>query len=169
MPLELAAWPILANVFGFYLVGAGLLGKADIPTALKSGMIVGIVVVIQAFIAYALLGDFVTATVLGIAGMTWMVIGIAGFHKVDMASVAQLVLYVGIILLILGIYVMNLGGWVLGPTLVLGLAVFLLGVACWGAGPAVLGKIRAAAGGSIVLTVCAIDFILAFVLLLNLV
>jgi len=168
MPLEIAAWPLLAFVFGFLPVGAGLLDKADVPTALKVGMIVGIVTTIQAFIAWALLGDYITATVLGIAGMTFLTGGIAGFYKVDMPTVGQLLLFTGTILLVLGIYVMNVAAWAMGSVFVLGLAVLLFGVACWAGGSAVLEKIGATVGGGTVLTVCVINFILAFVLLFNL-
>lgn len=170
MPLEIAAWPLLAVIFGLLPVGAGLLGKADVPTALKGGaLIAGIVVTLQALIAWALVGDYITATVLGIAGMTLVAFGIAGFSKADMPTLGQLGLYLGLVLVILGIYVMDLAAWALDPLLVLGLAVLLFGIAVWGAGLAVLGKIGAAVGGGTVLAVCVINFILSFVLLFNLV
>lgn len=168
MSLEVAAWPVLAYVFGFLLVAAALLGKGDLSTALKSGMIVGIVTTIQAMIVWSAGGGYVTATVLGIAGMAFILCGIAGFYKVDTPTVGIILLFTGILLLILGAHVMILAGLVFNPLFVNGLAVLLFGFACFGSASQITDKIGANAGGVIVLLICIINTILAFLKLFNL-
>lgn len=165
---EFLVWPMLTFVFGFVPIGLALIGKADVPAALRTGIIPGIVGAIMAFFFWTT-GGFtldVVSLILGAAAMVFLAVGFAGFvFKAEaLPTVAHLVNYTGIILVILGLYVMYLfmTPQVIGG-LVAGLQVLLFGIAALAAGYSVLGKIK---GGWYILGIVAINFILSFYLLM---
>lgn len=158
MALEIYSWAVLAYAFGFFPIAYALLGKGDAGTAFKAGLLPGIVTILNAFILYTI-GDYLGATILGIAGMTFVVVGIAGFYTVQAKTFSLVVLFNGVFLLIYGLYIigMNMANIALVS---LGLVVFLYGIACFGGGLPAFG-ISAKAGGGIIALCTAINFILA--------
>lgn len=159
MALEIYSWAVLAYAFGFFPIAYALLGKGDAGTAFKIGLLPGIATIVNAFILYYL-GDYLGATILGIAGMNFIMVGIAGFYTVDAKTISLVVLFTGIFLIIYGLYIM--GSLAAGniALISLGLVVFLYGVACFGGGLPAFGM--SAKGGGWLITVCSvINFILA--------
>lgn len=166
---EFLAWPLLTFVFGFLPIGLALNGKADVPAALRTGIIPGIIGAIMAFYFWTI-GGFtfdVVSLILGAAAMAFLAVGFAGFvFKAEaLPTIAHVVNYTGVILVILGLYVMYL---FMTPTviggLVAGLEVLLFGIACLASGYSVLGKIK---GSWYILGIVAINFILSFYLLVG--
>jgi hypothetical protein len=163
--LAVLAWPILTFVLGFFPASLALMGKADVPMALRAGIIPGIFGAIMAFWFWSVATpNYIVATILGTAASAFLLVGISGFlFKAEcLPCVAWVVNFVGIILLILGLYVMYLFMALLAG-LVAGLAVFIFGIACLVTGYSVLGKFK---GGSTLLGLVVINFILAFYLLI---
>jgi len=167
---EFLTWPMMVFVFGFLPIGLALIGKADVPAALRTGIIPGIIGAILAFYffeagGFAFGAFHVVAFILGVAAMAFLAVGFAGFvFKAEaLPTIAHVVNYTGVILVILGLYVMYLymTPQVLGG-LVAGLQVLLFGIAALAAGYSVLGKIK---GGWYILGIVAINFILSFYLL----
>lgn len=107
----------------------------------------------------------VVALILGLASAAFVAVGITGFYfKPEAAPItAHVVNFVGILLVILGIFV---GYWYtmlpFNETLIAALMVVLFGVACLVSGYSVLGKMK---GGTILLAIVAIQAILALVIL----
>ncbi len=158
MGLEVYSWAVLAYAFGFFPIAYALLGKGDAGTAFKAGLLPGIVTVLNAFILYTM-GDYLGATILGIAGMTFVVVGIAGFYTVQAKTFSAVVLFNGIFLVIYGLYIMGMN--MANMALVsLGLVVFLYGLACFGGGLPAFGM-SAKAGGGLIALCSVINFILA--------
>jgi len=162
--LAVLTWPIMVFVFGFLPAGLALIGKADVPAALRAGIIPGIIGLIMAF-WFWMAPDYVVSFILGAAAMAFLAVGFSGFvFKAEaLPTVAHIVNYTGIILVILGLYVMYLFQALI-PGLVAGLAVLLFGIACLATGYSVLGKLK---GGWYILGIVAINFILAFYLLMG--
>lgn len=159
MALEIYSWAVLAYAFGFFPIAYALLGKGDAGTAFKAGILPGIVTILNAFLLYYT-GDYLGATILGIAGMTFTVVGIAGFYTVQAKTLSLVVLFNGVFLVIYGLYIM--GSLAAGniALISLGLAVFLYGIACFGGGLPAFGM-GAKAGGGLIAICTAINFILA--------
>ncbi|MBM5805891.1 MAG: hypothetical protein FJZ49_07525 [Candidatus Verstraetearchaeota archaeon] len=163
--LAVLAWPLMVFVFGFLPVALALMGKADVPAALKAGIIPGIIGTIMAFYFFtAAAPNYVVALILGMAGMAFLAVGFSGFvfKPEGLPTVANLVNFVGVILVILGVYVIYLF-MALTEGMVAGLAVLLFGVAALASGYSVLGKFK---GGTTILAVVVINFILALYLLM---
>jgi hypothetical protein len=165
MVLEIFSWAILAYAFGFFPIAYALMGKGDAGTAFKTGLIPGIVTLIIAFIMYRdgfALGNstyILGATILGIAGMTFTLVGIAGFYTVQAKTLSIGLVFTGLFLVIYGLWMMYTFMEVFS-FLTLGLAVFLYGIACWGGGLPAFGM-GAKAGGGLIALCTAINFILA--------
>ncbi len=158
MALEIYSWAIIAYAFGFFPIAYALLGKGDAGTAFKVGILPGIVTILTAFILYYN-GDYLGATILGIAGMTFTAVGIAGFYTVQAKTLSLVVVFSGVFLIIYGLYIM--GTFSANMALLsLGLAVFLYGIACFGGGLPAFGM-SAKAGGGLIVLCSAINFILA--------
>ncbi|MGQ9718318.1 MAG: hypothetical protein ACUVWK_00450 [Nitrososphaerales archaeon] len=159
MALEIYSWAVLAYAFGFLPIAYALMGKGDAGTAFKTGLIPGIVTILNGFILYTM-GDYLGATILGIAGMTFTVLGIAGFWTVERKTLSLVVLFNGVFLVIYGLYIM--GSVAAGniALISLGLAVFLYGIASFGGGLPGFGM-NAKAGGGLIALCSAINFILA--------
>jgi hypothetical protein len=162
--LAVLTWPMMVFVFGFLPIGLALIGKADVPAALRTGIIPGIIGAIMAF-WFWMAPDYVVSLILGAAAMVFLAVGFAGFvFKAEaLPTIAHLVNYTGVILVILGLYVMYLFQALI-PGLVAGLQVLLFGIAALAAGYSVLGKLK---GGWYILGVVAINFILSFYLLVG--
>ena len=172
--LAILAWPVMMFVFGFFPVAMALMGKADVPTALKAGIIPGIFSTIMAFYFWTvaetltaapafMLAYHCVALILGMGASAFLAVGFVGFlFKAEaMPITANIVNFVGIILIILGLYVVYYFMALL-PAVVAGLAVFLFVVACLAAGYSVLGKFK---GGTTILGIVVINFLLALYLL----
>ncbi len=161
MALDIYSWAVIAYAFGFFPIAYALMGKGDASTAFKAGLLPGIVTVLNAFLLYAFTTppDYLGATILGIAGMTFTVVGIAGFHTVDAKTISFVVLFNGVFLVIYGLIAMALNVANIG-VLSVGLVVFLYGVACFGGGLPGFGM-SAKAGGGLVAFCAAINFIIA--------
>lgn len=107
----------------------------------------------------------VVAIILGLASAAFVAVGITGFYfKPEAAPItANVVNFVGILLVILGIFV---GYWhyqlPFDEVYIAAAMVFLFGVACLVAGYSVLGKIK---GGTPLLAIVVLNGILAFVIL----
>ncbi len=158
MALEIYSWAVLAYAFGFFPIAYALLGKGDAGTAFKAGLLPGIVTIINAFILYTI-GQYLGATILGIAGMTFVVVGIAGFYAVQAKTFSVVVLFNGVFLVIYGLYIIGMNAANIA-LVSLGLAVFLYGLASFGGGLPAFGMSAKAGGGLI--TICSIiNFILA--------
>jgi hypothetical protein len=169
--LALLAWPLLTFVFGFFPISLALMGKADVPMALRAGVVPGIFGSIMAFVFWTEFSNpvfLIVGTILGAAATAFLIVGISGFiFKAECLScVAWVVNFTGIILLILGAYVMYaFSGYLVYLTegMVAGLAVFLFGIAALAAGLSVLGKMK---GAWVIMAVVVINFIICFYLLL---
>jgi hypothetical protein len=159
MALEVYSWAVLAYAFGFFPIAYALLGKGDAGTAFKAGLLPGIVTILNAFILYSLT-DYLGATILGIAGMTFTVVGIAGFYTLQAKTLSSVVLFNGIFLVIYGLYIMGVVAAGNLALISLGLVVFLYGIACFGGGLPAFGM-SAKAGGGLIAICSAINFILA--------
>ncbi len=163
MALEIYSWAVLAYAFGFFPIAYALLGKGDASTAFKAGLLPGIVTILNAFLIYSI-GDYLGATILGIAGMTFTMVGIGGFYTVNAKTLSLVVLFNGVFLVIYGLYIMGVVAIVAGvmntALVSLGLVVFLYGVACFGGGLPGFGM-SAKAGGWLIALCAAINFILA--------
>jgi len=163
--LAVLTWPLMMFVFGFFPIALALMGKADVPAALKAGIIPGIFGTIMAFFFFtAAAPNYVVAFILGMASAAFLAVGFAGFvfKPEGLPTVANIVNFVGIILVILGLYVIYLF-MALTEGMVAGLAVLLFGIACLAAGYSVLGKFK---GGTTILGIVVINFILALYLLM---
>ncbi|MCP8317014.1 MAG: hypothetical protein H3Z52_08610 [archaeon] len=158
MVIEIYSWAVLAYAFGFFPIAYALLGKGDAGTAFKAGLIPGIVTILNAFLLYRI-PDYLGATILGIAGMTFTMVGIAGFYTVQAKTLSLVVLFNGVFLVIYGLWIMYVSMNVLAVATV-GLVVFLYGVACFGGGLPSFG-LNAKAGGWLIALCTAINFILA--------
>ncbi|NWG09943.1 MAG: hypothetical protein HXX80_06555 [Nitrososphaerales archaeon] len=167
MVLEIFSWAIIAYAFGFLPIAYALMGKGDAGTAFKTGLIPGLVTLIIAFIMYrdglalgAAGATYVLgATILGIAGMTFTLVGIAGFYTVQAKTLSIVLVFAGLFLVIYGLWYMYQFMSVFS-FLTLFLAVFLYGIACLGGGLPAFGM-GAKAGGSLIALCSAINFILA--------
>jgi hypothetical protein len=106
------------------------------------------------------LTDYLGATILGIAGMTFTVVGIAGFYTLQAKTLSSVVLFNGIFLVIYGLYIMGVVAAGNLALISLGLVVFLYGIACFGGGLPAFGM-SAKAGGGLIAICSAINFILA--------
>jgi len=159
MALEIYSWAVLAYAFGFFPIAYALLGKGDASTAFKAGLLPGIVTILNAFLLYGA-GDYLGATILGIAGMTFTVVGIAGFYTLDGKTLSLVVLFNGVFLVIYGLYIMGSVAAGNMALISLGLVVALYGVACFGGGLPGFGM-SAKAGGGLIALCTAINFILA--------
>jgi hypothetical protein len=158
MGLEVYSWAVIAYAFGFFPIAYALLGKGDAGTAFKAGILPGIVTILNALILYNT-GNYLGATILGIAGMNFTLVGIAGFWTVQAKTLSLVILFVGIFLLIYGLYIM--GTFFANMALLsLGLAVFLYGIACLGGSLPAFGM-GAKAGGGLIVLCSVINFILA--------
>jgi len=179
--LAILAWPVLIFVWAFFPTAVALMGKADVPTALRAGLVPGILGSVMAFYfwiqAATLSGAFMqiyytTATVLGVASAGFLLVGFTGFmFKGEcMGCTAWVVNFVGISLLILGAYLMYYFQVTVGsgpyqtPGLIAGLGVLFFGIQCLVTGFSVLGKIKGAWG---VMAIVAINFIIAMWLLIG--
>ncbi|MHC1592789.1 MAG: hypothetical protein ACXQT1_01765, partial [Methermicoccaceae archaeon] len=79
MATSIAALPILAFAVGFFGVSLLLLGKGEAKATLWGAFFVGVVAFIVAFMQYFGLGiaapDYLSATINGVAGMVFMIVG----------------------------------------------------------------------------------------------
>jgi len=128
MATSIAALPILAFAVGFFGVSLLLLGKGEAKATLWGAFFVGVVAFIVAFMQYFGLGiaapDYLSATINGVAGMVFMIVG-SQLWGADGKAVGYVVLWNGLFLLIAGLYVLTLGAQYIG------IAVVIFGLLCW--------------------------------------
>ena len=126
---------------GLWIGGMALIGAADLKTALRLIFLVGVV---NAILTGWLLviGDYLSATVVGLAGC-WNFLqagwgGIQGEH--DTKTVGQVLSFVGFWLIILGAYLMSLGAtWIGIYSIIAGIVLQFYLAACYGKAPKTCG------------------------------
>jgi hypothetical protein len=181
--LAIFALPAMIFCWGFFPVAMALMGKADVVTALRAGLVPGLLGSVMAFYFWFNAASFgggvftqvyyLVGTILGAAAAAFLLVGFTGFtfkEPTCMPCTAWVVNFVGVILFILGAYAMYYfqttikSGAYYTPGLVAGFAVLLFGVCCLITGFSVLGKIKGAWG---IMAIVAINFIIAMWLLMG--
>ncbi|KXB07596.1 hypothetical protein AKJ51_00890 [candidate division MSBL1 archaeon SCGC-AAA382A20] len=147
---------------GLWIVGMALAGLADLGSALKIVFVVGIALGIP-FIWFLNMGDYYSATIVGVAGtFNFLQAGLGGFFEdYDAKTSSQVLTYVGIFLAVSGTVaiIRNISVYV-------GAWLWLAGVILWLITLAVYEiASRACAGGVIIISV--INTILSYIIWLG--
>ncbi|KXB06536.1 hypothetical protein AKJ52_02145 [candidate division MSBL1 archaeon SCGC-AAA382C18] len=147
---------------GLWIVGMSFAGLADSKMALKIVFVVGIALGIL-FGWLLKLGDYFSATILGVAGIfNFLQAGLGGFYEdYDAKTSSQVLSYIGIFLAVSGTYAI----WELSLNYI-GVWLWLAGVILWLITLAVYEKApKACAGG--VIGISVINTILSYVIWLG--
>jgi len=178
MGVEILALPLFAAVLGFVPIGLALMGKADLKTACKIGLMVGIVLLLSAIMIYGFGMDlqalgaaddatlmYMVAAILGVGSLAFLTLGLFGVTDIayaNLPTVASVILYVGLFFLIAGAYAATQLALV-----VTGVVIILLGIKAILGGLAGYGKIGAGSGQGIMLLVL-VNTVLCLTILIGL-